>query len=74
MVKTFRLKVLTPSDVLDQVHRSRVIDYMFSWGYTIDENRKAISFNIRYTGGSNEEKEKTMMRKLESFIKSIDVK
>ena len=73
MVKTFHLKVVSPGKVFDQVHRSGIIDYMFSWGYTIDEDKKIISFNLRYTGGSDEEQESGMMKELESFIKSIDV-
>jgi hypothetical protein len=73
MVKSFRLNTLTPGKVLDQVHRSGIIDYMFNWGYTMDEERKTISFNIRYTGGSDQEQESRMMMELESFIKSIDV-
>lgn len=72
MIKTFRLNVLSPSEVLDQVHKSGVINYMFNWGYTIDEKRKSITFNIRFTGGSDENKENPMMNELEDFLKSID--
>lgn len=73
MVKTFRLKTISPGKVIDQVHRFGIIDYMYNWGYTMDEDKKTISFNIRYTGGSDEEQESGMMKELESFIKSIDV-
>lgn len=72
MVKIFKPKFLTPREVLDQVHKSGVIDYIFSWGYTIDENRNTITFNLRYTGGDDEEKEKKMMRELDNFIRAID--
>ena len=72
MVKTFRLKVISPEKVLDQVHRSGIIDYMYNWGYTIDKDKNAISFIIRFTGGSDEEQESGMMKELESFIQSID--
>jgi hypothetical protein len=73
MVKIFRPKNIDPHEVLDQVHKSGVIDYLFSWGYTIDDERKTISFNIRYTGGEDTEKEKQMMKELEGFIADIDV-
>lgn len=72
MVKIFKPKFLTPQEVLEQVHKSGVIDYIFSWGYTIDEKRKTITFNVRYTGGDDEEKEKEMMKELDSFINAID--
>ena len=72
MVKIFRLKTTSPEKVLDQVHRSGIIDYMYNWGYTIDKDKNTISFNIRYTGGSDEEQESGMIKELESFIKSID--
>jgi hypothetical protein len=72
MIKTFHLKVLSPSEVLDQVHRSGVIDYMYNWGYSINEKRKSITFNIRYTGGSDDDLDKIMMDNLEEFLNSID--
>ncbi|HDL18647.1 MAG TPA: hypothetical protein ENH29_06305 [Bacteroidetes bacterium] len=73
MVKIFRVKHLTPEEVLDQVQRSGVINYMYSWRYTIDGKRNTISFNLRYTGGYDQEKEKEMMKEVEAFIKSIDM-
>lgn len=73
MVKIFKVKHITPEEVLDQVQRSGVINYMYSWRYTIDEKRDTISFNLRFTGGNDQEKEKEMMKELETFIKSIDM-
>ena len=73
MVKIFKVKHLTPKKILDQVQRSGIINYMYSWHYTIDEKRNTISFNLRFTGGNDQEKEKEMMRELETFIKSIDM-
>jgi hypothetical protein len=74
MVKTFRLKHISPAEALEKVHRAGIIAYLFNWGYTIDEKRNVITFNVRYGGGTNLEQEKKMMRELESFIKSIDAK
>ena len=71
-IKVFRPKNSSPQEVLNQVHKSGIIDYLFSWGYTIDKKSKTISFNLRYGGGVDVEKEKQMMNELESFISVID--
>lgn len=73
MVKVFKPKYLSPSEILDQVHKSGVIDYLFSWSYSIDEGRQLITFNLRYTGGEDDKKEMQMMKELEGFISSIDI-
>ncbi len=72
MVKVFHLKHISPAAVLDQVHRAGVIGYMFSWGYTIDDKAKIITFNLRYGGGSDPEQEKQALQELETFVKSLD--
>ncbi len=72
MVKIFRLKHISPKEALEQIHGSGIIDYMFNWGYSIDEKRKALTITLQYGGGSDPEREKEMMKNLESFIKSID--
>lgn len=73
MVKIFRPKHIAPQEVLEQVHKAGVIDYLFNWGYTIDDSRKTITFNLRYSGGNDDEKEKQMMKQLEGFISAVDV-
>jgi|Deesub1362B_J571_1020462.scaffolds.fasta_scaffold03362_4 hypothetical protein len=72
MVKTFFLKHITPGEALEQLHRSGIINYMFNWGYTLDEKRKSLTITLQYGGGTDPEKEKEMMRQIEQFIRSID--
>ncbi len=74
VVKTFKLKNITPQQALKQVMTSGIIGYLFSWGNNIDQKKNTITFTIRHGGGDGfGEEEKKVARNLEEFIKSIDV-
>ncbi len=73
MVKTYHLHNISPEEALEQIHRSGIINYMFNWGYSIDEQRKSLTITLSYGGGTDPEKEKEMLKQIDAFIKSIDV-
>ncbi|NOY76915.1 MAG: hypothetical protein GXO76_03480 [Calditrichaeota bacterium] len=74
VVKTFKLKHLSPQQALNQIMTSGVIGYLFNWGHTIDEENNTITFTIRHGGGDAFiDEEKQAAKNLEEFIRAIDV-